>query len=117
MWMRMCSQWTGIVTEIAINMLESGTVDAVVCVQSQDGDRMAPKPVVARTAAEVIAAKGVKPSLSPNLNVLATIEALPDVKRLLFIGVGCQVPNFNCAAMGFAVVVKRESGTGWSEVD
>jgi 7-hydroxymethyl chlorophyll a reductase len=43
------------VTEIAIQMLESGTVDAVVCVQSQDGDRLAPKPVVARTAAEVSA--------------------------------------------------------------
>ena len=35
-------------------------------------------------------ARGVKPTLSPNLNTLATVEAL-DVKRLLFIGVGCQV--------------------------
>lgn len=39
------AQWTGIVTQIAIDMLESGAVDAVVCVQSQDGDRFAPKPV------------------------------------------------------------------------
>lgn len=39
------AQWTGIVTQIAINMLESGQVDAVVCVQSQEGDRFAPKPV------------------------------------------------------------------------
>lgn len=40
------AQWTGIVTQIAIDMLDAGTVDAVVCVQSQDGDRFAPKPVI-----------------------------------------------------------------------
>jgi coenzyme F420-reducing hydrogenase beta subunit len=71
-------------------MLETGLVEAVVCVQSDSSDRFAPRPVVARCAADILAARGVKPTLSPNLNVLATVEAL-DVKRLLFIGVGCQV--------------------------
>ncbi|ONM03822.1 7-hydroxymethyl chlorophyll a reductase chloroplastic [Zea mays] len=42
------------------------------------------------TPDEVIAAKGVKPTLSPNLNTLALVEAA-GVKRLLFCGVGCQV--------------------------
>jgi len=46
--------------------------------------------VVARCKKDIIKAKGVKPTLSPNLNTLATVEAL-DVKKLLFIGVGCQV--------------------------
>ena len=86
------AQWTGIVTSIACKMLESRVVDAVVCVQSDPEDRFGPRPIVARTVEDVIAAKGVKPTLSPNLNVLATVEALsPDVKKLLFIGVGCQV--------------------------
>ncbi|KAL4421293.1 hypothetical protein ABPG75_010584 [Micractinium tetrahymenae] len=84
------AQWTGIVTQIAIEMLESGKVDAVVCVQADEQDRFTPKPVVARSKADILAARGVKPTLSPNLSVLATVEAL-DVKRLLFIGVGCQV--------------------------
>ncbi|GLC35133.1 hypothetical protein PLESTB_000557800 [Pleodorina starrii] len=84
------AQWTGIVTQIAIDMLQSGKVDAVVCVQSDENDRFTPKPVVARTAEDIIKARGVKPTLSPNLNVLATVEAL-QVKKLLFIGVGCQV--------------------------
>ncbi|KAI7735646.1 hypothetical protein M8C21_005193, partial [Ambrosia artemisiifolia] len=70
------AQWTGIVTTIAIEMLKSGIVEAVVCVQ--------------RTPEEVLAAKGVKPTLSPNLNTLALVEAA-GVKRLLFCGVGCQV--------------------------
>lgn len=46
--------------------------------------------VVATTKEDIIKAGGVKPTLSPNLNVLATVEAL-QVKRLLFVGVGCQV--------------------------
>lgn len=46
--------------------------------------------IVARCKEDILKSKGVKPTLSPNLNTLATVEAL-DVKRLLFIGVGCQV--------------------------
>jgi hypothetical protein len=46
--------------------------------------------MVARTVEDILAARGVKPTLSPNLEVLAQVEAL-QVKRLLFIGVGCQV--------------------------
>ena len=42
---RLAAQWTGIVTSIAIEMLESGRVDAVVCVQSDENDRFTPKPV------------------------------------------------------------------------
>ena len=46
------AQWTGIVTQIAIEMLESGKVQAVVCVQSQEQDRFAPMPVSSSTAIE-----------------------------------------------------------------
>ncbi|XP_052151613.1 7-hydroxymethyl chlorophyll a reductase, chloroplastic isoform X3 [Oryza glaberrima] len=84
------AQWTGIVTTIAVEMLKANMVDAVVCVQRHPDDRLAPMPVLARTPDEVIAAKGVKPTLSPNLNTLALVEAA-GVKRLLFCGVGCQV--------------------------
>lgn len=84
------AQWTGIVTTIAIEMLRSNKVDAVVCVQSDAEDRFSPKPFLARTPEEVLAARGVKPTLSPNLNTLALVEAA-GVKRLLFCGVGCQV--------------------------
>ncbi|OMO59054.1 hypothetical protein COLO4_34324 [Corchorus olitorius] len=84
------AQWTGIVTTIAIEMLKAGMVEAVVCVQSDPDDRLSPRPILARTPDEVLAAKGVKPTLSPNLNTLALVEAA-GVKRLLFCGVGCQV--------------------------
>ncbi|GKV35324.1 hypothetical protein SLEP1_g43613 [Rubroshorea leprosula] len=84
------AQWTGIVTTIAIEMLKAGMVEAVICVQSDPDDRLTPRPILARTPDEVLAAKGVKPTLSPNLNTLALVEAA-GVKRLLFCGVGCQV--------------------------
>ncbi|XP_020079787.1 7-hydroxymethyl chlorophyll a reductase, chloroplastic [Ananas comosus] len=84
------AQWTGIVTTIAVEMLKADMVEAVICVQSDPNDRLAPRPVLARTPEEIIAAKGVKPTLSPNLDTLALVEAA-GVKRLLFCGVGCQV--------------------------
>ncbi|XP_024527174.1 7-hydroxymethyl chlorophyll a reductase, chloroplastic-like isoform X1 [Selaginella moellendorffii] len=84
------AQWTGIVTAIAIEMLKTKRVEAVICVQSDPEDRFTPRPVLARTPEEILAARGVKPTLSPNLNTLALVEAA-GVKKLLFCGVGCQV--------------------------
>lgn len=85
------AQWTGLVTSVACAMLREGVVDCVVCVGSDpEGDPLAPVPVVATTEAEVMAARGVKPSLSPSLSVLAHVEAAGH-KRMLFVGVGCQV--------------------------
>eukprot|EP00250_Pteridium_aquilinum_P013030 c21089_g1_i2 orf=189-1514(-) len=84
------AQWTGVVTSIAVEMLRLDKVDAVICVQSDPEDRFTPRPILAKTPEEVLAARGVKPTLSPNLNTLAMVEAA-GVKRLLFCGVGCQV--------------------------
>lgn len=84
------SQWTGIVSSIAIQMLEQGWVEGVVCVQNSDSDRFAPKPIIATTRAEILAARVNKPTLSPNLSVLEQIETA-NLKRLLVIGVGCQI--------------------------
>ncbi len=84
------AQWTGIVSAIACEMLEQGLVEGVVCVQNSPEDRFQPMPIIARTPQEVLAAKVNKPTLSPNLNVLEQIEQ-SGMKRLLVIGVGCQI--------------------------
>lgn len=84
------AQWTGIVSTIACEMLERGLVEGVVCVQNTSEDRFQPMPIIARTPEEVLAAKVNKPTLSPNLNVLEQIEQ-SGMKRLLVIGVGCQI--------------------------
>lgn len=84
------AQWTGIVSTIAIEMLERGIVEGVVCVQNTKEDRFQPMPVIARTREEILAARVNKPTLSPNLSVLEQVEK-SGMKRLLAIGVGCQI--------------------------
>ncbi|MDJ0795734.1 MAG: Coenzyme F420 hydrogenase/dehydrogenase, beta subunit C-terminal domain [Calothrix sp. MO_167.B12] len=84
------AQWTGIVSTIAIEMLNRGLVEGVVCVQNTKEDRFQPMPVIARTSEEILAARVNKPTLSPNLSVLEEIEK-SGMKRLLVIGVGCQI--------------------------
>lgn len=84
------AQWTGIVSTIAIEMLTQGKVEGVVCVQNTKDDRFQPMPIVARTPEEILAARVNKPTLSPNLSVLEQVEQ-SGMKRLLVIGVGCQI--------------------------
>ncbi|MGF1604180.1 MAG: Coenzyme F420 hydrogenase/dehydrogenase, beta subunit C-terminal domain [Thermosynechococcaceae cyanobacterium] len=84
------AQWTGIVSTIGIEMLNRGLVEGVVCVQNTPEDRFAPMPVIARTPEDILAARVNKPTLSPNLSILEQIEQ-SGLKRLLVIGVGCQI--------------------------
>ena len=84
------AQWTGIVSSIAIEMLNRGLVEGVVCVQNTKEDRFQPMPVIAKTPEEVLAARVNKPTLSPNLSILEQVEQ-SGMKRLLAIGVGCQI--------------------------
>ena len=84
------AQWTGIVSAIAIEMLNRGIVEGVVCVQNTKEDRFQPMPIIARTPEEILAARVNKPTLSPNLSVLEQVEK-SGMKRLLVIGVGCQI--------------------------
>ncbi|HHP7245785.1 MAG TPA: coenzyme F420 hydrogenase/dehydrogenase beta subunit N-terminal domain-containing protein, partial [Elainellaceae cyanobacterium] len=84
------AQWTGIVSTVAIEMLSRGLVEGVVCVQNTADDRFQPMPIVARTPEDILAARVNKPTLSPNLSVLEQIEQ-SGMKRVLVIGVGCQI--------------------------
>jgi coenzyme F420-reducing hydrogenase beta subunit len=91
------AQWTGVVTGIAVSMLESGMVDAVICIASNgDGDDWSnPQPILARTVDEVLRGRGVKPALAPSLAVLDKLkDSSTDVRKLLFCGVGCAVQAF-----------------------
>ncbi|KAF6144355.1 hypothetical protein GIB67_024582 [Kingdonia uniflora] len=85
------AQWTGVVTTIAVEMLKTNMVEAVICVQSDPEDRLTPRPVLAR----------IRPNFEGSVlegGELLVLERSPrvegkaaGVKRLLFCGVGCQV--------------------------
>lgn len=86
--------WTGVVSAIAIEALESGLVDAVIAVgaRAEDGPaRMEPRPQLCRTAAQIRACAGVKPVLANSLELLDAVRADASIRSLLFVGVGCQV--------------------------
>ncbi|KAL2923098.1 7-hydroxymethyl chlorophyll a reductase chloroplastic [Bienertia sinuspersici] len=78
------------------------------CISTTCSDPSFTFPRSNRTPDEVIAAKGVKPTLSPNLNTLALVEAA-GVKRLLFCGVGCQVQVDNGTREGLDKFLRAAS--------
>ena len=84
------AQWTGVISHTACEMLRLGMVDAVICAHSAPDNPLKPVPFLAKTRAEVLAGRGNKPMLSPNLSLLDRARE-EGVKRLLFIGVGCHV--------------------------
>jgi len=89
------SQWTGVVTNIAVSMLEQNLVDAVICISSASKDDWSePKPIIAKTVQDIRKGSGVKPSLAPSLNILDQVKNDESIKRLLFCGVGCAVQAF-----------------------
>jgi coenzyme F420-reducing hydrogenase beta subunit len=91
------AQWTGVVTGIARSMLESGQVDAVVCIANSNDSEShfaTPEPILARTVQDVLRGRGVKPALAPSLRVLDEIRNDDSIRRLLFCGVGCAVQAF-----------------------
>jgi coenzyme F420 hydrogenase subunit beta len=83
------SQWTGMVTSVASLLLEKKLVDGIVCVQTVPGTKFKPLPSVATSVEELRSSVGNKPCLSPNLSALDQATKL-GVKRLAFIGNGCQ---------------------------
>lgn len=85
------AQWTGIVTAIALKMLQTKQVDAVVAVGSSEQDARNPEPKLCFTEEDILSCRGVKPSLSPSLKVFAEIETNPAIRNVLYIGVGCSV--------------------------
>ena len=91
------AQWTGVVTGIALSMMESGMVDAVVCIAGGETDKVnpyswsEPRPIIAKTTDEILSSRGVKPVLAPSLAVLDDIKSDVSIRRLLFCGVGCAV--------------------------
>jgi coenzyme F420-reducing hydrogenase beta subunit len=96
------AQWTGVVTSIALAMLESNQVDAVVCIASNNDSSSSsnssswsePQTILAKTCDDVLRGRGVKPALAASLNVLDQIQADTSIRRLLFCGVGCAVQAF-----------------------
>ena len=87
---RQDAQWTGIATRIGERLLESGTVDAILCVAPDPEDRWRPMPVLVTDAGGMAACRGMRMGYAP---LTALLEPARDAgyRRIGIIGIPCQV--------------------------
>jgi coenzyme F420 hydrogenase subunit beta len=84
------AQWTGITTRIAERLLETGAVDAVLCMAPDPADKWKPMPVLVTQAAGMAQCRGMRMGYAPLLGLLEPARA-KGYKRLAIIGIPCQV--------------------------
>jgi coenzyme F420 hydrogenase subunit beta len=79
----------GVVSSILIHALDTGLIDGVLLTDKDEMWR--PKPVIARTAKEILSCTGSKYTVSPSLSIYN--EAINEFKleKLAFVGMPCQI--------------------------
>lgn len=83
------AQWTGIASTLGARLLETGAVDAVLCVIPDPADRWKPLPALITDPAAMAAARGMRMGFAPTLALLAPAHAAGH-RRIAFIGIPCQ---------------------------
>ncbi|NJM81521.1 MAG: coenzyme F420 hydrogenase [Tabrizicola sp.] len=83
------AQWTGITTEIARRLLQTGAVDAVLTVAPDPADRWKPLPVIVTDPAAMAHVRGMRMGYAPTLAILEPARAAGH-RRIAFIGIPCQ---------------------------
>jgi coenzyme F420 hydrogenase subunit beta len=84
------AQWTGIATRLGERLLETGAVDAVLCMAPDPQDRWRPMPVLVTSPAGMARCRGMRMGYAP---LLALLEPARErgYRRLAIIGIPCQV--------------------------
>ncbi len=84
------AQWTGLTTELAAELLRSGTVTAVLTVAPDPEDRWKPLPVIVTEPEGLAQCRGMRMGFGPTL---AALEPAMEAghKRIAVIGIPCQV--------------------------
>ncbi len=84
------AQWTGLTTRLAEKLLETGGVDAVLCVVPDAEDRWKPVPALITDPADMVQARGMRMGYAPLLALLEPAVAAGH-KRIAVIGIPCQI--------------------------
>jgi coenzyme F420 hydrogenase subunit beta len=84
------AQWTGITTRIGQRLLETGAVDAVLCMAPDPRDSWRPLPVLVTDPAQMANCRGMRMGYAP---LLALLEPAKErgYRRIAIIGIPCQV--------------------------
>ncbi|MBX9593612.1 MAG: Coenzyme F420 hydrogenase/dehydrogenase, beta subunit C-terminal domain [Roseomonas sp.] len=84
------AQWTGITTRIAERLLQTGAVDAVLCMAPDPADKWKPMPVLVTKAEDMALCRGMRMGYAPLLALLEPARAAGH-RRIALIGIPCQV--------------------------
>ncbi|SMY08337.1 Coenzyme F420 hydrogenase/dehydrogenase, beta subunit C-terminal domain [Flavimaricola marinus] len=84
------AQWTGLTTRLAERLLQTGKVDAVLCMVPDAKDRWKPQPAIITDPAAMARARGMRMGYAPLLALLEPARAAGH-KRLAVIGIPCQI--------------------------
>jgi len=101
------SQWSGIITRIAMRALEEKLVEGVVSLHRSTDNVFFSIPVLARNSDEVYATRGNKPVLSPVLQSLQNAYRL-GMKKALVIGAACHLHTLRDFQERFAYLKEME---------
>lgn len=84
------AQWTGLTTRLAEQLLQSGTVDAVLTMVPDADDKWRPRPAIITDPTDMAEARGMRMGYAP---LLALLEPARDAghKRIAVIGIPCQI--------------------------
>ncbi|NVO67951.1 coenzyme F420 hydrogenase subunit beta [Methanofollis tationis] len=80
----------GIVTQLFAYALEEGIIDGAIVAGPSD-EPWKPEPIVATTKAELLAARGTKYTLSPNISLLKEATRSYGLDRIGIVGTPCQM--------------------------
>ena len=80
----------GIVTQLFAFALESGIIDGAI-VAGNGAEPWRPEPVVATTRAELLAARGTKYNLSPNMSLIKEVTRSYGMDKVGIVGTPCQM--------------------------
>ena len=86
----------GLATAILLHLLETKQIDGAVVIASDENVLWRGKPIVARTAHEILAAVKSKYAISPTNSVFAELRNVPG--RYALVGLPCQIHGFVKAA-------------------
>lgn len=84
------AQWSGLTTRLAQRLLETGTVDAVLCVVPDPDDRWRPQPALITDPDDMARARGMRMGYAPVLALLEPAIAAGH-RRIAMVGIPCQV--------------------------
>jgi coenzyme F420 hydrogenase subunit beta len=84
------AQWTGIATRLGERLLETGAVDAVLCMAPDPQDKWRPMPVLVTAPEGMAQCRGMRMGYAP---LLALLEPARErgYRRLAIVGIPCQV--------------------------